>query len=144
MPNGTVFIDMNVWVAHSIEDHPFHERAVAALSRLAEREETLCISAQVVREFISVCTLGRNLSRPLAWEEVREIVQAMLAEALVLIESEISARRLIDLGSHYQVIGKQIHDTNIVATMLAHNTTHLVTLNPDDFKRFTEIEVIVP
>jgi hypothetical protein len=31
-----------------------------------------------------------------------------------------------------------------VATMLAHGVTHLVTFNPDDFKRFSEIKIIVP
>lgn len=28
--------------------------------------------------------------------------------------------------------------------MLAHGITRLVTFNPDDFKRFSEIEILVP
>ena len=38
--------------------------------------------------------------------------------------------------------GKQIYDTNIAATMLTHGVSRLLTLNPDDFKRFPEVEVI--
>ncbi|MFN8372434.1 MAG: hypothetical protein U0694_06110 [Anaerolineae bacterium] len=32
--------------------------------------------------------------------------------------------------------GKQVHDTNIVASMLVYGITHLVTLNTADFSRF--------
>jgi len=93
---------------------------------------------------IHVCSLGRNLSRPLTWQELQQQIDAILAQTILLNENETSTRKLIDLGSRYQVIGKQIHDTNIVATMLIHEVTRLVTFNPDDFKRFSEIEVIVP
>ncbi|MGH7456586.1 MAG: type II toxin-antitoxin system VapC family toxin, partial [bacterium] len=98
----------------------------------------------IIRELISVCTLGRNLSRPLTWDELRQQIEALLAQTVLLDENETSIQKLIDLGARYRVIGKQIHDTNIAATMLTHSITRLVTFNPDDFKRFTEIEVIVP
>jgi len=42
------------------------------------------------------------------------------------------------------VKGKQIHDTNIAATMLTNGIVRLLTFNPDDFKRFVEIELIIP
>ena len=32
--------------------------------------------------------------------------------------------------------GKQVHDANIVATMLAHGETRLLTFNQADFRRF--------
>jgi len=68
----------------------------------------------------------------------------LLAQTILLSENETSIRKLAELGTTYKVIGKQIHDTNIVATMLTNGITRLVTFNPDDFKRFTEIEIIVP
>ena len=41
--------------------------------------------------------------------------------------------------------GKQLHDANIVATMLAHGETRLLTFNAADFRRFGAlIEVVVP
>jgi len=144
MPNGLVFVDTNFWVAKIVKDHVFHERAEAKLNDLVAQEELLCISAQIIRELISVCTLGRNLSRALTRDELQQQTEALIAQTVFLGESEASTRKLIELGSRYQVIGKQIHDANIVATMLTHGVTHLVSFNPDDFKRFTEIEVIVP
>jgi len=144
MPNGLMFVDTNVWVARGVEDHIFHQRAHDKLNFLLEQEDLLCTSNQIIRELISVCSLGRGLSRPLTWDELRQQIEALLAQTIFLNESEASTRRLIDLGANYKVIGKQIHDTNIVATMLAHGITRLVTFNPNDFKRFSEIEIIIP
>jgi predicted nucleic acid-binding protein len=41
-------------------------------------------------------------------------------------------------------MGKQVHDTRLVAAMLTHNITHLLTFNVDDFKRFADIVVVDP
>jgi predicted nucleic acid-binding protein len=39
--------------------------------------------------------------------------------------------------------GKQVHDANVVATMLVHGVDTLVTLNSDDFVRFSgHIQVV--
>lgn len=41
------------------------------------------------------------------------------------------------------VAGKQIHDANIVATMLAHGERRLATLNIKDFRRYGDrIEIV--
>jgi len=42
------------------------------------------------------------------------------------------------------VLGKNVHDARLVAAMLEHNITHLLTLNVKDFKRFDEITVVDP
>lgn len=140
MSNDHVFVDTNVWVARIFEDHVFHERANKALQN---REETLCISGQIIREIVSVCTVTRFLSRPLSWEELQVELDALLAQTQLLNENENTVQKLIELGTRYQVSGKQIHDANLVATMLVHRVTRLITFNPDDFKRFNEIELIL-
>jgi predicted nucleic acid-binding protein len=41
--------------------------------------------------------------------------------------------------------GKQVHDANLVASMLAHGQTRLLTFNSKHFRRFEpEIEIIEP
>jgi predicted nucleic acid-binding protein len=37
-----------------------------------------------------------------------------------------------------------MHDARIVAAMLSHRVTHLLTFNTADFKRYTEITTINP
>ena len=48
------------------------------------------------------------------------------------------------LMMRYSVIGKQAHDARIVALMLAHGVTHLLTLNTSDFVRYQGITPVTP
>ena len=52
--------------------------------------------------------------------------------------------RLVSLLHEIQVAGKQIHDTNIVATMLAYNVSYLLTHNTADFARFAHLITVLP
>jgi predicted nucleic acid-binding protein len=52
---------------------------------------------------------------------------------------------LLQLSRRIPFGGRQVHDANIVATMLAHRERRLLTFNEADFKRFVPlIEVVVP
>ncbi len=55
-----------------------------------------------------------------------------------------SLERWLDLCTRHAVRGRQAHDTRLVAVMLAHGITHLVTLNAGDFERYSEIKCLVP
>lgn len=54
------------------------------------------------------------------------------------------AVNLVALVRRYDVIGKQVHDTNIVATMLTHGVSRLLTHNVADFVRFNQEITIIP
>lgn len=51
---------------------------------------------------------------------------------------------LLNLLREFPVGGKQIHDANIVATMLVHDIDTLVTQNIEDFKRFSGKIGLIP
>ncbi len=51
---------------------------------------------------------------------------------------------LLRLLAHIPCQGKMIHDANIVATMLTHGVTHLLTHNTADFTRFAAYITVVP
>jgi predicted nucleic acid-binding protein len=52
---------------------------------------------------------------------------------------------IASLSRGFSFGGRQVHDANIVATMLAHGETRLLTFNDADFRRFSSvIEVVVP
>lgn len=53
-------------------------------------------------------------------------------------------RRLLDLLQQFSIGGKQVHDANIVATMLISNIPALLTNNTDDFKRFSHLITVLP
>jgi hypothetical protein len=41
-------------------------------------------------------------------------------------------------------LGKNAHDARFVAAMMAHGLTHLLTFNPQDFRRYSGITVVTP
>lgn len=47
--------------------------------------------------------------------------------------------QLIKLMANFEIGGKQIHDANIVATMLAYGIPCLLTRNTKDFERFADV-----
>jgi predicted nucleic acid-binding protein len=51
---------------------------------------------------------------------------------------------LLELVEHFNVKGKQIHDANIVATMLAYGIKRLLTFNTADFERYRSVIEILP
>ena len=44
----------------------------------------------------------------------------------------------------HKVSGKPTHDARIVAAMIVHKIENILTLNPNDFKRFSEIKAVRP
>jgi predicted nucleic acid-binding protein len=44
----------------------------------------------------------------------------------------------------YRITGVSVHDARIVAQMIAWGIRDIVTLNPGDFRRYTEISVLTP
>ena len=44
----------------------------------------------------------------------------------------------------YSVSSVQVHDARLAAAMSVHGVTHLLTLNPDDFKRYPHLMAVHP
>jgi predicted nucleic acid-binding protein len=129
-----MFVDTNVLVHASVPAAPDREKARAALSTYAASGETLCINRQVLREFLAVIT------RPQTWILARTTPEAAVAE-----DGPAVWDQLVDLCRRFDFGGRQVHDANIVATMLAHGESRLLTFNGGDFRRFGAlIQVIAP
>jgi len=137
--NRRVFVDTNVWIHTIIITAPEHTSAQQWLSHLKATGMVLCVSPQVLREYMVAVTRGTIFERTLTPREAVEDVESILENAELLEENEAVSSTLRDLVRRYRIRGKQIHDANIVAAMIAHGVTRLVTYNPDDFRRFKEI-----
>jgi predicted nucleic acid-binding protein len=71
---------------------------------------------------------------------------ARFSRSLAVLEDgpEVAAR-LVELCRTVQLAGRQVHDANIVATMLAHGEDRLLTMNRSDFRRFEpHIKIVEP
>jgi len=63
-------------------------------------------------------------------------VRALRGRTSLLAEDGKVADRLLALLDDIECGGKQVHDANVVATMLVHGIDAVITINLDDFTRF--------
>ena len=138
-------VDTNILLRSVEESHPMNHAAVNAVHSLLAKGEELCIIPQNLIEFWVVATRpasvnGLGLSFALAIAQLTELKDIFtLHPDTPAIFSEWEK-----LVVKYQVMGKQAHDTRLVAAMKVHQITHLLTFNTDDFQRFSEIAAIDP
>ena len=71
-------------------------------------------------------------------------VQAFQAQFLLAEDGPAVTAHLVNLLGTVPCAGKQVHDANLVATMLAHGIPRLLTHNVADFTRFAGHVTVLP
>ena len=137
-------IDTNVLIHATATASPDHARARTALAILRARD-LVCLTRQILREYFAATTRPLPWSRALTLAEAVADVDMFLNRFPVLEDGPAVWNELMRLCRAFSFGGKQVHDANIVATMLAHGETRLLTFNAADFRRFVGlIEVVAP
>ena len=137
-------VDTNVLVQATISTAPEHLRARAALARL-RAQGRVAVPRQVLREYMAATTRPQTWSRALTLAEAIADIDGFVRRFAIIEDGQAVWDELIKLTRSFAFGGKQVHDVNIVATMLAHGETRLLTFNAGDFRRFGSlIEVVVP
>jgi predicted nucleic acid-binding protein len=130
-------VDTNVLLRSAQPGHPMHAAATRAVSTLLAAGEDLAFLPQNAREFWNVCTrpLDRNglgLSSAQADAELSRV-----ETSLTLLPDDPGVfpewRRLVVA---HDVQGVQVHDAYLVAAMLVHGATRILTFNTGDFARY--------
>jgi predicted nucleic acid-binding protein len=132
-------VDTNVLVYSTVSGNPWHKESRQWLAMLQSRRCSLCITTQILREYLVVLTRGTVFEKSFSVDQVLAQIQALLPSFIILDEPLVASELLRTLVQRHQVRGKNIHDANIVAVMLAHGVHRLVTYNLADFQRFDEI-----
>ena len=138
-------VDTNILLRLVQKNSPMHLDTQRAILTLKKQGEFLCIIPQNIIEFWAVATRpldknGLGLSITQAEEESEKLKKIFILELdtpQIFTEWEY-------LVIKHQVMGKQVHDARLAAAMVAHNITHLLTFNVEDFKRFSDIVVVDP
>jgi predicted nucleic acid-binding protein len=132
-----VMLDTNVLIAATDEGRAEHHDALTVVNDWAAGNTELCTSGQVLREYLAVATrpvamngLGLNLPDALG------NVSAIRERTTLLAEDAKVADRLVGLLADVECRGKQVHDANLVATMLVYGIRTIVTMSIADFARF--------
>ena len=138
-----MFIDTNVFVNSRIPRAPDHDIARARLERALQAHEPLRISRQIVREYLSVVTRPQTWPVAITREEALDDAIRLISSFEILEDGPGVTESLITLCREVSVGGRQIHDANIVATMLAYGERRLLTFNTADFRRYGDrIELV--
>jgi len=138
-------VDTNVLVRLIQQSHAMHADARRAATTLTRQGNQLSIIAQNLIEFWAVATrpTGNN-GLALSIADTAAHIKTFQQTFTLLPDTPgifIEWQRLVEA---YSVSGRQVHDARLVAAMLVHEVTHILTFNTDDFKRYHEITVVNP
>ena len=135
------FLDTNILVYLANKDSPFHSGVTGKFKEIINTYE-LWISRQVLREYAVVMTRSGTVEKPLSPENVASDIEKWKNAFHVADETEETTRILVELIKSYKITGKNIHDANIFATMMANSIQTLFTLNTGDFQKFKDLTLI--
>jgi predicted nucleic acid-binding protein len=142
-----VLLDTNILtrIANG-EGDPDYASAEGSVEELRYIGHTLCLVPQNLYEFWAVATrpLDANGLGMTPSEAHAELDRFKLPLFLLLQDERAIFPKWKELIRNYDVKGKVSYDTRLVAAMLRHGITHLLTFNVAHFIRFKEIEVLTP
>jgi predicted nucleic acid-binding protein len=137
---GALFIDTNILVYANVQTAPLHEQALKAIKAAHQAGRPLWVSRQVLREFVA--TRPQAFAKPSPVQVVIERVRYLEQHFQVADDTAAVTSQLLTLMANYPIGGKQVHDANIVATMLTYGIPCLLTHNTKDFGRFGDMVTV--
>lgn len=130
-------VDTNVLLRFAARTHPLHRIVRDAVRKLRASGHMLRVTPQNFIEFWNVATrpAARN-GFGLTPAEADRLLR--LAERLFPLLPDLPVvypqwRRLVVT---FGVSGVQVHDARLVAAMISHGVTHILTFNTADFARY--------
>lgn len=140
-----ILLDTNLLVRTAEPRNPARETALAAIQNLERSGFEPCIVPQVLYEYWVVCTRpsiqnGLGLTTVQASNDLERLQQLFV----VLHDEPALFNLWSTIVKSHDVSGKNAHDARLVAAMMLHQVTHLLTFNDADFTRFTSITVMTP
>ena len=98
-------VDTNVLVKARILEVPDHDIARASLERAFEEAESLCISRQVLREYLAVVTRPQTWPVAIGREDALDDVERLVAAFEVWEDGPVVTDRLVSLCREASVVG---------------------------------------
>ena len=138
-------LDTNILLRLADRQAAEYEVCQQAIKKLLQQPSRLVIVPQNIVEFWAVATRPQS-ANGFGWtvENTQQHLEQIIDQFELLQDNEAVFRIWFDLVVRYAVSGKQVHDTRIAAAGIAHQISHLLTLNEADFKRFSQIISIDP
>jgi predicted nucleic acid-binding protein len=142
----TYLADTNILLRFLLRNDPAYPTVRRAVRLLKSRREQLVTTPQNIAEFWNVCTRPATARGGLGLSVEATDMRVRLLERhfRVLPDTPAIYPMWRTLVLAHNVSGVQVHDARIVAAMLVHGVTHLITFNVRDFNRYQTITVVAP
>lgn len=138
--------DTNILLRFIAPTDPNHTLVRHTIYSLLKGKEEVCYTSQNLAEFWNVCTrpVTSRSGFGLSIEETDRRTKVVESYFTFLPDSEAVHAQWRRLVVDNRVSGVQVHDARLVAAMLVHGVTHILTFNTTDFARYTEITAVHP
>lgn len=136
--------DTNNLLRFALRADPQHAVVLSAIRKLKSGGDKFYILPQTCVEFWNVCT--RPTSRNGFGLSVQQANHSLrLVEKIfpLLPDDARVQQEWRKLVLNFGVSGVQVHDARIVAAMLVHQVTHILTFNTADFARYSNVGIVV-
>lgn len=145
MMSAKVFVDTNILLRSTIIQFPNYSDVKPFVERYIALGTELWISGQVIREYFNQTTRPQSFMQPMTGVQIEAQFSKLRAVFKIAYETEAVVEQFVKLLQQYPTRGKQVHDANLVATMIVYEIDTLLTLNIDDLKRFGDkIKLVSP
>jgi len=139
-------VDTNVFLRLVSRNDPDRNTVLDAFRNLNARNEDLCYTSQILAEFWTVCTRPSTVrgGYGLSPEETERKARMIERYCRLLPDSLATHQEWRRLIVTYSVMGVEVHDARLVASMNVHGIGGLLTFDSKDFKRYPGILVVSP
>jgi predicted nucleic acid-binding protein len=138
-------LDTNLLLRLSDLVSPDRILAEDAITKLRRNGDLPCITVQNLIEFWAVVTRPRNVNG-FDWttQQAETEVNLLLSKFPLLPDPSEVLTYWLPLVAQRDIKGRRAHDARLVAVMLSHGVTHLLTFNTGDFASFSNISLVHP
>lgn len=145
IPDGKpIFLDTNILVYMEVATAPLHMVARHMVQKYYDNGNPLWISRQILREYLVQVTRSQAFAHPLPITKATARVRYFQTHFSVAGDTPQVTDQLLVLLEQIATGGKQVHDANIVATMLIYDIRSILTHNVADFARFAHLITVIP
>lgn len=145
-----ILVDTNVLLRAADSEHQDSKLSRTSIAKAIERGDTPCLAAQNIYEFWVACTRPRGVNgMGMSTVEASDRLKELHSTFEILGEEHGGTFPAMlqvweSLVREYDVQGKAAHDARLVAAMLVHRISHILTFNRNHFARYESITVLSP
>jgi predicted nucleic acid-binding protein len=141
-----IFIDTNILFYANNPADVFGAQAIARINELADADNSLIISHQIIREYTAVTLRNAQFHKlpfNVALQTVLNNIATFRRNFIVVGEKTDNLDNWLALLPQITT-SKDVFDFNIAATLRSEGIDHILTHNVSDFKKFSSWLTVLP